>query len=124
MILMTDKSTNNFLDILVSEKLSSVTFVMDYLQVDFDGNGFTFYIWPIVTIDDKGYKLGDQFYRDKLCSLITKVVTTASFVDNEEMIIIFDNNDQLKLSLDPSNPDIITEIAIFTDINERWYAFQ
>jgi hypothetical protein len=31
---MQDKTKESFLDILIGEKLSSVTFVMDYLQVD------------------------------------------------------------------------------------------
>jgi hypothetical protein len=49
------------LDILVGEKLSSVTFVLDYLQVDFDGNQFTFYIWPTVFVDGEKYEFGEMF---------------------------------------------------------------
>ena len=121
---MTGKSNTDFLDILVGEKLSSVTFVMDYSQVDFDGNRFTFYIWPVVTVDKVEYKFGDQYYRDKLCSLITKVVTQASYVDNQEMNILFGDNAKLNLPLDQLNPNIVAEIAVFTDINEKWYVFQ
>jgi hypothetical protein len=122
---MTDKLNDHFLDILVGEKLSAVTFVMDYSQVDFDGNRFTFYIWPVATIERREYKFKDQLYRDKLCSLITRVVVKASFVDNEELTILFDNSDKLSLSLDHSNPDIVApEIAMFTDTNKNWYVFQ
>ena len=121
---MQDKTNENFLDILVGEKLSSVTFVMDYLQADFDGNRFTFYIWPVVTTENTEYKFGDTFYRDRLCSLIAKVVKHVTYVDNKEIIIDFGNNDKLFLSLDPDNPDIVVEIATFTDTNDKWYVFQ
>jgi hypothetical protein len=111
-------------DILIGEKLSSVTFVMDYLQIDFDGNQFTFYIWPVVTSDKIKYQFGDLFYRDKLCSLIAKVVAGVIIKDNEVFEIHFENNDELTLSLDPTNPDIVTEIAIFTDVEKNWYVFE
>jgi hypothetical protein len=121
---MEDDTKDNFLEILVGEKLSSVTFVMDYLQADFDGNGFTFYIWPVVTVDNINYKFGDSLYRDKLCSLITRVVENLNFVDEKELVICFDNKDKLFLSLDPSNPAIIDEIAIFTAADGKWYVFK
>lgn len=121
---MHDNTKENFLDILKGEKLSSVTFVMDYLQADFDGNRFTFYIWPVVTIENTEFKFGDTSYRDKLCSLIAKVVEHVTCIDNREIVIGFDNKDKLFLSLDPNNPDIVGEIAIFTDTNEKWYVFQ
>jgi hypothetical protein len=121
---MHDNIKENFLDILIGEKLSSVTFVMDYLQADFDGNRFTFYIWPVVTIDNTEFKFGDTSYRDKLCTLIAKVVKHVTYIDNKELVIGFDNKDKLFLSLDPDNPDNVAEIAIFTDTNEKWYVFQ
>ncbi len=114
----------DFLDILIGEKLSSVTFVMDYVQVDFDGNGFTFYIWPVVTIDNIEYRFGEPFYRDKLCSLITKIVKHVVFVNNKGIGIDFENESKLFLSLDPNNPDIFVEIATFIDINKKCYVFQ
>lgn len=121
---MQDKTKENFLDILIGEKLSSVTFVMDYLQADFDGNRFTFYIWPVVTIENTEFKFGDTSYRDKLCSLITKVVEHITYADKKEIVIEFANKDKLFLSLDPDNPDIVVEIATFTDTNDNWYVFQ
>jgi hypothetical protein len=112
------------LDILVGEKLSSVTFVLDYLQVDFDGNQFTFYIWPTVFVDGEKYEFGEMFYRDKLCSLIAKVVVSATYVENDTLEINFGNSDKLKLSLESANPDIVAEIATFTDVDGKWYVFE
>jgi len=121
---MQDKTKENFLNILVGEKLSSVTFVMDYLQADFDGNRFTFYIWPVVTVDNTEYRFGDTSYRDKLCSLITRIVNQVTYVDNKVIVIDFDDKGKLSLSLEPDNPNIVAEIAIFTDVNDKWYVFQ
>jgi hypothetical protein len=121
---MQDNSNERFLDILIGEKLSSVTFVMDYLQMDFDGNRFTFNIWPIITVDSIDFKLGDALYRDKICSLIAKNVSGVTLIDNEKMVIVFDDKSKLHLSLDPNNPEItIPEIAHFTDANDKWYVF-
>ena len=97
---------------------------MDYLQADFDGNSFTFYIWPVITVENIEYKFGDSLYRDKLCSLIARVVDHSIFVDKKEIVIGFDNKDKLFLSLDPNNPDIVAEIAIFTDADGKWYFFE
>jgi hypothetical protein len=121
---MQSNSSDRFLDILIGEKLSSVTFVMDYLQIDFDGNRFTFYIWPVIIVEGINYNFGDALYRDKLCSLISKIISEVTLIDNEKMIIKFDDSNKLHLSLDPNNPEIIIpEIAHFTDVNGKWYVF-
>jgi hypothetical protein len=110
--------------ILNGEKLSSVVFVMDYLQLDFDGNRFTLNVWPVVTVDSKEYKFGELLYRDSLCSLITKVVKQIGGVEKQHLTLEFESGDKLTVSLDPSNPELVTpEIAIFTDTNEKWYVF-
>jgi hypothetical protein len=119
---MQSKLQKTFLEILIGEKLSSVVFVMDYLQLDFDGNRFTFNIWPIVTVDNKQYKYGDSNYRDKLCLLIAKNVTRVTLQENKELVIEFGAKDQIILSLDPNNPEIITpEIATFNDTDNNLY---
>jgi len=107
---------------LIGEQLSSVTFVQDYLQVDFDGMGFTFFNWPIVTIENYQYKFGDQFYRDKLCTLIAKIVTKILLVDKQEITIAFNSGDKLHVSFYP-DIDVGPEIAIFTDRNGQSYQF-
>ena len=53
---MNNKPSNKIFDILIGQKLSSVTFVIDYLQIDFDGNKFTMNVRPIITIDDLQFK--------------------------------------------------------------------
>ena len=112
------------MNILVGEKLSSVTFVLDYLQVDFDGNNLTLNVWPVVIIRDTEYKFGEPSYRDNLCLLIAQVVKQAIEKEKQYLIISFESGDKLIVSLDPDNQDLMApEIAIFTDSNENWCVF-
>jgi hypothetical protein len=121
---MQDNAGDKLFGILIGEKLSSITFVMDYLQIDFDGNCFTFNIWPIITVDGIEYKFGEPHHRNKLCSLIAKIVSEVILVDKEKFVINFDYNNNIYLSLDPNNPSItIPEIAHFTDTNGNCVVF-
>src|SRR5438309_381335 len=105
---MKDYQGNDFFNILIGEKLSSVTFVMDYLQLDFDGNRFTLNVWPSVTIDNKVSRFGDPSYRDQLCSLITQVVKQVNGEEKQNLMIAFESGDKLIVSLDPNNPELCT----------------
>uniref|UniRef100_UPI000EAE4654 hypothetical protein n=1 Tax=Flavisolibacter nicotianae TaxID=2364882 RepID=UPI000EAE4654 len=121
--MITDKKGKEFLNILVGEKLSSVTFVMDYLQLDFDGNQFTLYVWPLVSVDGKEYRFGEPSYRDYLCSLIARVVKQTSGEQKNYFTLEFENGSKLSVSLDPNSPELFGEIAHFTDTNGKWYVF-
>ena len=43
---------------LKGDRLSAVTFVMDYVQFDFNGQRLTAYVWPDVEIDNEFLSLG------------------------------------------------------------------
>ncbi len=122
---MKDNQGNDFLNILTGEKLSSVTFVLNYLQLDFDGNGFTLYVWPVITVGGKEHKFGESSFRDSLCLLIAQVVKQAGGEEEQHLTITFESGDKLTVSLDPDNPvSVAPEIAIFTDTNGEWYVFE
>ena len=109
---------------LVGEKLSSVTFVLDYLQLDFDGNGFTMFIWPTIISENEKAVFGEDQYRNKLCALIAKVVARIDYVENIFLNIIFDEVNQIQWPINPDNPDIIAEIGIYQNTEEEWFVFQ
>ena len=44
-------TTDSVLKRLVGEQLSAVTFVMDYLHLDFDGQNINLYVWPTIEIE-------------------------------------------------------------------------
>lgn len=58
------------LGVLFSEQLGAVSFVQDYLQLDFEGHKLTMIIWPAVRIGLEQRTFGEPGYRDALCSLI------------------------------------------------------
>ena len=119
---MADNRGNEFLNVLLGEQLSSVIFVMDYLQLDFDGNRFTLNVWPQMTIGDSTYRFGETSYRDHLCSLIAQIVKQATGEDKQHLAIIFESGDKIMVPLNESNPALNTsEIAVFTDVNGHWY---
>jgi hypothetical protein len=110
------------LDCLIGEQLSSVIFVQDYLQLDFDGNILTCYLWPEVEIDNKVFKYGDIDFRNKLCSIISKIVRSLTIREGVSMQIIFESDDKILLSLDPTN-QTVPEIAMFNDSDGGWSFF-
>jgi hypothetical protein len=59
---------------LVGGELSSVTFVQDYVQPDFNGPGMTAYTMPTVTYGSESLKFGQPGYRDALCAQIGRKV--------------------------------------------------
>jgi hypothetical protein len=70
--------TDSLLMELVGDSLASVVFVMDYVQLDFNGSRFTGFVWPTVTIGATELHFGDEGYRDALCAFITHEVTSAA----------------------------------------------
>jgi len=59
----------------VGEYLSSVTFVMDYVQLGFCEYGFNMYSWPVLTIKNVTLVHTDDGYKDAICSLIGETLT-------------------------------------------------
>ncbi len=114
---MVDPHTSHVLDTLVGEQLSSVTFVQDYLQLDFDGKRLTLNVWPVICNHRQRLSIEDGGYRDLLCSIIGQEVTGA--LDTESNIsLTFGDNSILWVDL-TSQLDI--ERVVFEDTGtSRW----
>ncbi len=112
-------------DKLVNEQLSSVEFVQDYLQLHFDGRIITSYIWPIINIKNESLIFGDVVYRNALCDFIGKKVKDLFFRDKEYLVLYFEEiKGSIKIDLNPNNPDIVSEIAVFNDkLDNTWAVF-
>lgn len=110
---------------LIGEQLSSVEFVQDYLQLHFDGRTITAYVWPKVFVNIETFKFHHKLYRNKLCSLIGNIVVDLSYQDKEHVTLVFkENKGTIKINLDPKNPEIVSEIAIFNDsLDKTWAVF-
>ena len=100
------------LQAVVGEYLSSVNFVMDYLQLDFSGHGFTMNSWPTVTIGNRTLAHADGGYKDALCSLIGETATEVDEYWDTGLRLQFKNssyiNPSLRVERDFPSPEVAT----------------
>ncbi len=110
---------------LNGEQLSSVEFVQDYVQLHFDGRTITAYVWPEVTFGEEEFNFGQEGYRNKLCDLIGLEVKDLYYQEKDFLVMIFKNTEgAIRLNLDPKNPDVVSEVAIFNDdLDNTWLVF-
>jgi hypothetical protein len=101
---------------LKDQQLSSVVFVQDYLQLDFDGNTVTCYDWPIVVLLDSKFVIDDKEYRNVLCSLIAKQVNDTSFIEGETLSINFQTGEKIEFNFKNANGEVI----YFTTTEGEW----
>lgn len=88
-----------FYDTIVGEKLSAITFVLDYWQFQFDGPSF--YALTQVTVQANGItsRDGDDNFRNLICAQIGKVVAEVALVESEAFTVIFDDRSSISISL-------------------------
>jgi hypothetical protein len=101
------------LQIIVGRSLSSVEFVLDYVQLRFDGPCLTAITMPILRCDNQVLKNGMQGYCDCLIKQIGKVVNLA-IVKEEELLLQFSGGASLTISLRPED-NVGPEAARFED---------
>lgn len=91
------KEKADYFSYLIGEPLTAVTFVMDYLQLQFNGYLLTV-LTPLIVISDHSYNLGDSGYRSALCDRITQKVKETHLEINS-LRIIFEDHTVFKISL-------------------------
>jgi hypothetical protein len=107
------------LDILFGSQLSSVEFVQDYVQLRFDGPYLTCYVWPIVFSGDVSKGIGDNCYRDSLCSFISREVKRISVIDEQSIELDFGDKHCLLIPLN-RNSDSPPELVVFDSGEGPW----
>jgi hypothetical protein len=99
---------------IVGKQLSAVVFVLDYLQLQFDGPTLTLFTSVAVHSNDGGvvddHAIG---WRDALCGQITHVVRTVRLGDGE-LVVEFINGSAISASLRPEDYSS-AEAVQFTD---------
>lgn len=87
---------------VVGEQLSGVTFVMDYLQLQFNPPPIINAYTPVtVTTYGKSFVSGEDQFRNKLCEQIMKIVKSVVIKDEEAFIIVFEDGSTISISLKP-----------------------
>lgn len=107
---------------VLGRQLSAVTFVMDYLQLDFDGHRLSCYNWPILHTEKKQISYRNAGYRDQLCALIeTKVIDVGEWRDLG-VVITFDCKVRLSIPLVAVNTDA-PEALHYESSGRMWYVW-
>ena len=91
------------LSVLVGRQLSSVEFVMDYVQIRFGGPCLTAITHPEVVSGERRYRWGECAYRNMLCGCIEHDVRSAYIRSNQEAVIEFDGDVSISISLRPED---------------------
>ena len=76
---MEPQSLNTALQIVVGKQLSSVTFVLDYWRLEFEGNNISVMTWLRIDGDGQNVLSGEERFRNRLCDQIGKIVDRADF---------------------------------------------
>jgi hypothetical protein len=95
---MSDNKAEAAFNALVGSRLSAVTFVMDYVQCDFDAAKLTAYTAPTVRAEGRTWSRTDAGWRDALCGRISVVVRHVVCSD-EQLCIDFEDNSEIAVSL-------------------------
>ncbi|SRR6266481_10002008 len=88
---------------LTGEQLSSVIFVADYVQFDFNGPILTAISNPIARLRSGALRFPDKGSRDALCSLIHQYVAAAVVEESKRIEVAFDSGDSLVIPLDSAS---------------------
>jgi hypothetical protein len=91
------------LDAIIAEQLSSVEFVLDYVQLHFGGPHIIAYVWPVVESGGEFLHFGGGRYRDALCERISRKVRMASISEGDTVTIEFDDGATIRISLKPED---------------------
>ena len=95
--------TNRIFEELIGEKLSSVTFVVDYLQLSFDGPTISVYNPITIKNGNIATRFRDDEFKNQICLLIAKVVKQVTLSEKESLSVFFEDDSQIHISLKESD---------------------
>jgi hypothetical protein len=111
----TDKKPSRSALALIGCRLNTVQFVLDYVQLFFDGPRhprLTAVTCPKVQMGNTLFEWGSPGYRDALCGCIERIVSTVSVIDKEEFRITFEDGTLITISLKPEDYTAAAEAVI------------
>jgi hypothetical protein len=89
---------------IVGEQLSGVTFVMDYLQLQFNPPPILSAFTPVtVRVGTTSWRSGDDQFRNRLCEQITKIVKSVKLREGDAFEIEFEDASTISISLNPND---------------------
>lgn len=82
-------------------QLTAISFVMDYVQLQFDDLILSCFNLPTVEVEGVTFGVGDQRWRNKLCGRIGRIVDHDTV--NDDLVLTFDDASLLRVSLRPED---------------------
>ncbi len=92
--------------VLIGQELTAVEFVLDHLQLRFDGPCLTLFVWPDVFREEGSYAYGEPEFRNMLCDQLGVEVTAATLEEDEAVEVGFANGVILRASLREEDLDV------------------
>lgn len=108
------------LEAIVGEFLSSVEFVMDYVQLRFCGAMLTAYRRPHIQLGCRTYLPGDYGYRDALCSLIGETVEDTEVCERLFLRISFGDGRSIRVPLNPDESIGQESASLWSAADRLW----
>jgi hypothetical protein len=90
---------------VVGEDLVFVTFVRNYVQLNFGGPSMNFYVWPRIRRDGMVLRRPDPGYADSLLALINVHVVAVDELLDLGLVIEFEDDTRLTLPLDGTDTE-------------------
>jgi hypothetical protein len=89
---------------VVGRRLSGVSFILDYIQLQFDPPPTINALTPVtVRAGAKQAVQGDESFRNLLCDQIPKIVTSVQLLHETALIFSFIDGSEISLSLRPAD---------------------
>ena len=88
---------------LVGEQISAVCFVMDYVEIHFNGMILRCVADPLVWVDGRDFMFPGEGSRDALCSLINNEVSRIELVEGSHCKLGTDRGHLLTVPLDENS---------------------
>jgi hypothetical protein len=111
------------LESLVGKTVNGVCFVMDYVELTFDGPILRALVDPVLSCREKTLVFPAPGSRDALCSLIGATVVSVNIVEGWEIRLVFSGDVELALSLDPAKrvgPEAVNFVPEYNSPIEVW----
>ena len=105
---------------IICERLTDITFLMDYLALGFDGPSLTCVTVPVVLVGGKEIGWFDPGYRDELCKRIARHVVDVRIVPADSLQIDFEDGAAFRVSLKPEDYTPAGEAVRFNN-QEVWW---
>lgn len=95
--------TSNALGMLVGEEINAICFVMDYVELHFNGPVLRSIADPEISLGEVRAAFPDDAARRLLCDLIGSRVDSVSVQDGVAIALSFSSGHELRIPLDPGN---------------------